>query len=144
VLESVATIFSNRDSSDRINKWTMELSEYVVDFEKRRAIKSQTLTNFVVDLMEPNSQSEGIIHESPWLICCNRAWGSFIASAAEVLISPSRIKLCYAARLQFTKEADTCTDIITEYKAILLGLHKLRAVGFQTCVLCTDLKVVSS
>jgi hypothetical protein len=34
-------IFGNGDSSDRICKWVMELSEYVVDFEKRNAIKSQ-------------------------------------------------------------------------------------------------------
>jgi hypothetical protein len=33
-------IFGNRDSSDGISKWTMELSEYVVDFEKRSVIKS--------------------------------------------------------------------------------------------------------
>jgi hypothetical protein len=33
-------IFGNRDSSGRISKWVMELSEYVVYFEKRSAIKS--------------------------------------------------------------------------------------------------------
>jgi hypothetical protein len=27
-------IFGNRDSSRRISKWAMELSEYIVDFEK--------------------------------------------------------------------------------------------------------------
>jgi hypothetical protein len=39
-------IFGNRDNFDRINKWSMELSEYVVDFEKICAIKSQILTDF--------------------------------------------------------------------------------------------------
>jgi hypothetical protein len=33
-------IFGNRDSFSRTNKWVMELLEYVVDFEKRSAIKS--------------------------------------------------------------------------------------------------------
>jgi hypothetical protein len=33
-------IFGNRDCSSRIGKWAMELSEHVVDFEKRSAIKS--------------------------------------------------------------------------------------------------------
>jgi hypothetical protein len=33
-------IFRNRDSSRRISKWTIELSEHVVDFEKRSSIKS--------------------------------------------------------------------------------------------------------
>jgi hypothetical protein len=31
-------IFGNRDSSKRISKWAMELSEYVVDFKKRSTI----------------------------------------------------------------------------------------------------------
>jgi hypothetical protein len=33
-------IFGNRYSSKRISKWVTELSEYIVDFEKRSAIKS--------------------------------------------------------------------------------------------------------
>jgi ribonuclease HI len=40
-------IFGNRDSSDRISKWAMELSEYVIDFEKHSAIKSQILADFI-------------------------------------------------------------------------------------------------
>jgi hypothetical protein len=39
-------IFRNRDSSGRISKWAMELLEYVVDFEKHSAIKSQVLAIF--------------------------------------------------------------------------------------------------
>jgi ribonuclease HI len=50
--------------------------------------------------------------------------------------------LHYAARLQFTNEIDKCTNNIAEYEAILLGLHKLRAIGVQTCLLRTYLKVV--
>jgi ribonuclease HI len=46
---------------------------------------------------------------------------------SAILVSPSRIK---------------CTNNIAEYEPILLGLHKLRAIGVQTCTLCTDSKVV--
>jgi hypothetical protein len=42
-------IFRNRDSSGRIGKWVMELSELVIDFEKRTAIKSQVLADFIAD-----------------------------------------------------------------------------------------------
>jgi hypothetical protein len=38
-------IFGNKDSSRRISKWAMELSEHVIDFEKHSAIKSQVLCN---------------------------------------------------------------------------------------------------
>jgi ribonuclease HI len=78
-------------------------------------------------------------------VYCDGAWGSTRAGAVAVaiIVSPSRIKLCYVARLQFTNEADKCTNNIVEYKAILLGLHKLRAIGVQTCVLRMNSKVVS-
>jgi hypothetical protein len=40
-------IFGNRDNSNKISKWAMELLEYEVDFEKRSVIKSQILADFV-------------------------------------------------------------------------------------------------
>jgi hypothetical protein len=74
-------IFGNRDSSRRIGKWAMELSEHVVDFEKHSAIKSQILADFVAEWIEPGSAIEGA------------AWGATGARAAAILTSPSEIKL---------------------------------------------------
>jgi hypothetical protein len=68
-------IFGNRDSSERIIKWAMELSEHVVDFEKCSTIKSQILADFVVEWMKPGSTVKGAIPESPWLIYCKGVWG---------------------------------------------------------------------
>jgi ribonuclease HI len=121
----------------------MELSEYVADFEKRNAIKSQVLADFVAELMEPGSGIEGDLPESPWSIYCDGAWGVVGARVVAILISPLGIKLCYATRLQFSSKVDKCTNNIAEYEAILLGLHKLRAIGFQRCTLHTDSKVVA-
>jgi hypothetical protein len=86
-------IFDNKDSSGRISKWAMELSEYLVDFEKRSVIKPHILADFVAEWMEPSSLTEGIVHESPWLIYCDGASGKAGAGLAVVLISPSGIKL---------------------------------------------------
>jgi hypothetical protein len=58
------------------------------------------------------------------------------------LISPSRIKLRYVAWLQFTKDTHKCTNNIA-YEVIMLGLHKLRVIRVQRCVLRIDSKVVS-
>jgi hypothetical protein len=46
-------IFRNRDYSGRIGKWAMELSEHVVDFENRSAIKSQVVADFIAGWTEP-------------------------------------------------------------------------------------------
>jgi hypothetical protein len=58
-------IFVNRDISGRISKWVTKLSEYVVDFEKRSAIKSQILADFVAEWPEPQSQTDNTTQESP-------------------------------------------------------------------------------
>jgi hypothetical protein len=53
----------------------MELSEHVVDFEKRSAIKSHVLANFIADWMEPSGYNEGMVLETPWQVYCDRARG---------------------------------------------------------------------
>jgi hypothetical protein len=67
-------IFRNCDSSVRIRKWAMELSEHVVDFEKRSAIKSQVLADFIADWMEPSGYTEGIVVKTSWQVYCDGAW----------------------------------------------------------------------
>jgi ribonuclease HI len=141
--QPLGDIFGNRDSSRRISKWAMELSEHVIDFEKRNAIKSQVLANFIAEWTESGSTIEGEVLESPWLVYCDGAWDAVRAGATAILISPSGIKLRYAARLQFSNKADKCTNNIVGYEAILLGLCKLRAIGVQRCTLRTYSKVVT-
>jgi hypothetical protein len=46
-----------------------------VDFEKRSAIKSQILADFMAEWTEPGSAIEGAVPESPWLVYCDGAWG---------------------------------------------------------------------
>jgi hypothetical protein len=92
-------IFGNRDSSGRISKWAMELSECVVDFKNCSAIKLQVLADFVAEWTEPRSVTEGEVPETSWVVYCDGAWGATSVGAAVILFSPSGIKLCYTARM---------------------------------------------
>jgi hypothetical protein len=126
-------IFHNRDGSDRIGKWATELLEYIINFERRNAIESQILADFMAEWTVPQIQTD-TMQNPPWLIYCDGAWGSTGAGVVAILTSPSGIKLRYAARLQFTNGIDKCTNNIVEYKGILLGLQKLRAIACKpTC-----------
>jgi hypothetical protein len=58
-----------------MSKWAMELSEYVVDFEKRSAIKSQILADFMAEWTDLRSAIEGEMPETPWVVYCDEAWG---------------------------------------------------------------------
>jgi hypothetical protein len=90
-------IFRNQDSSGRIGKWAMELSEHVIDFKKKIAIKSQVLADFIADLTKPSSYTEGTVVDTLWQVYCDRAWGVSRARVAAILKSPSGIRLRYAA-----------------------------------------------
>jgi hypothetical protein len=114
-------IFGNMDSSERIGKWTTELSEHIINFEKCSAIKLQILADFMAEQTYLESQAD-IVQESHWLVYCDRSWGSTVAGAVTILTSPSIIKLHYVTRLQFASETDKCTNNIAKYEDILLGL----------------------
>jgi hypothetical protein len=80
-------IFDSRDSFGRINKWAMEISEYVVNFEKCGAIQSQVLANFVVEWMEPRCTTEGEVPETPWVVYCDGSWGQQGRSSSCTLLA---------------------------------------------------------
>jgi hypothetical protein len=135
-------LFRNTEASIRIAKWVAKLSGYHITFEPRTTIKSQVLADFIVDWTGPTWHQE----ESPekvWTIHCDGAWCHAGAGAAAIITSPIGVKYRYVARLSFALESDRCTNNIAEYEAVILGLHKLRALGVTTCIVRTDSKVVA-
>jgi ribonuclease HI len=53
------------------------------------------------------------------------------------------VKYRYATCLSFALESHRCTNNIAEYEVVILGLHKLRALGVTTCIVRTYSKVVA-
>jgi ribonuclease HI len=100
-------------------------------------IQSQALAEFIAD-WTPGAQDEGsVIDNEAWTMFCDGSWGTFDEGATAILISPSKIKTCYVARLKFN-----CTNNIAEYEALLLGLRKLKEMGIRRAVLKFDSHVI--
>jgi ribonuclease HI len=132
-------IMRNREATGRIEKWAAELNEFTIDYVHRSSIQSQSLADFFVDWM-PGAQEEEINKDvEAWTVFCDGSWGTFGAGATVVLVAPSKVRTCYAAKLDFR-----CTNNIAEYEALLLGLRKLRAMGIRRAILKTDSQVISS
>jgi ribonuclease HI len=128
----------NREATGRIGKWVAELNEFTIDYVHRSSIQSQALANFIAD-WTPGAQEEEISKDTEaWTVFCDGSWGTFGAGAAAVLVAPSKVKTCYATKLDFS-----CTNNIAEYKALLLGLRKLWAMGIRRAILKTDSQVIS-
>jgi hypothetical protein len=133
-------LFTNKEASTRIIKWGAELSEYTIDFERRSAIKSQVLADFVVDWTSPthNFDEEML---TPWVVQCDGAWCHKGVGISAVVTSPIGVMIRYAARLIFVKD-EHCTNNTTEYEALLLVLRKMKALGQQNFIIKTHSKVI--
>jgi ribonuclease HI len=133
-------LFANRDASTRIIKWGAELSEYVVDFERRSAVKSQVLADFVVDWTSPIQNFEENAPE-PWIVQCDGAWCYKGVGISAVMTSPMGVVIRYAARLVFANNEHS-TNNTMEYEALLLALRKMKDLGQQNFIIRTDSKVI--
>ena len=62
----------------------------------RSSIQSQALADFIAD-WTPGAQDEETNKDAEvWTVFCDGSWGTFGAGAADVLVSPSKVKTCYA------------------------------------------------
>ncbi|XP_072146461.1 uncharacterized protein [Setaria viridis] len=132
-------VFSNREASGRITKWASELSEFVVDFERRSAIKSQVFADFIVDWTSPSENQDEV--ETPRVIYCDGAWCDRGVGISAIVTSPSNVKIRYTARLKFSSESRS-TNNTTEYEALLLALRKMKGLGQKVFIIKIDSKVI--
>jgi ribonuclease HI len=130
-------IMRNREATGRIGKWAAELNEFTIDYVHRSSIQSQALADFIADWTLGAHKEEVSKDAEAWTVFCDGSWGTFGAGAAAVLVAPSKVKTCYAAKLDFS-----CTNNIAEYEALLLGLRKLRAMGIRRVILKIDSQVI--
>jgi ribonuclease HI len=131
-------IMRNIEATRRIGKWATELNEFSIDYVHRSSIQSQALAYFIVDWTPGAQEEEENKDDEAWTVFCDGSWGTFGAGAAAVLVAPSKVRTCYAIKLDFS-----CTNNIAECEALLLGLRKLKAMGIRRAVLKTDSQVIS-
>jgi ribonuclease HI len=131
-------IMRNREATGRIGKWVAELNKFSIDYVHRSSIQSQALADFIADWTLGAQEEEANKDAKAWTVFCDGSWGTFGAGAAVVLVVPSKVRTCYAVKLDFS-----CTNNIAEYAALLLGLRKLKAMGIRRAVLKTDSQVIS-
>jgi hypothetical protein len=111
-------IMRNREATGRIGKWAAELNEFSIDYVHRSSIQSHALADFITDWMPGAQEEETSKDAEAWTVFCDGSWGTFGAGAVAVLVAPSKVRTCYAVKLDFS-----CTNKIAEYEALLLGLE---------------------
>ncbi|XP_071683589.1 uncharacterized protein [Lolium perenne] len=131
-------IICNRDATDRIAKWAVELGIHNITYESRHAIKSQALADFLADWEEaqqPSSPAD-LKHWTLHFDCSKNLEG---AGAGVVLTSPKG-DIVRFLQLRF----EPCTNNMAEYEALLHGMRIAKEMGATRLHCLGDSDLVAS
>uniref|UniRef100_A0A2N9ERH4 Uncharacterized protein n=1 Tax=Fagus sylvatica TaxID=28930 RepID=A0A2N9ERH4_FAGSY len=114
------------DATGRLIQWSVELSEFDIDYRSRSAIKAQALADFIVEFTNKDDEPvETEENKAPrWTVHTD---GSSTKNAGRVRIiirSPEGDVIKRAIRLQYTT-----TNNKAEYGALLAGLKTAKTLG---------------
>jgi hypothetical protein len=110
-------VIQNHDTTRRIAKWALELLEEAITYTPRTAIKSQVLTNFIVEWTEIQ-MPPAPVDEEYWTMYFDGSLMKKGASVRLVFISPLRVHMRYMVCLYFP-----ASNNMAEYEALINGLR---------------------
>ncbi|GFY91230.1 hypothetical protein Acr_07g0014260 [Actinidia rufa] len=128
------------DTLGRLLKWSIELSEFHIEYKPRTAIKAQALADFIVESTHEDTQPEttplemGIPKEptskkdlAHWILFVDGSSNQHGCGAGLVIRAPSGEQMEYAIRMGFQ-----ATNNEAEYEALLAGLRVATELGAQS------------
>uniref|UniRef100_A0A2N9HB70 RNase H type-1 domain-containing protein n=1 Tax=Fagus sylvatica TaxID=28930 RepID=A0A2N9HB70_FAGSY len=104
------------DAAGRLVQWSIEMSEFHIDYRPRTAIKAQALADFIAEFTQP-WKDEG--------------------EPEEVLISLEKDKFKYALQLRFR-----ATNNEAEYEALLARLKLSESMGIKNMTIKSDSQLI--
>ncbi|KAK1610937.1 hypothetical protein QYE76_034610 [Lolium multiflorum] len=134
--EPISEIMGNKDASGRIAKWAIQLSPYVPVYERRYAIKSQALADFLVDWAEMQYKPPEQKIEY-WKMHFDGSKLKEGLGAGVVLTSPKGDHLWYVLQVHFR-----ASNNVAEYEALVHGLKVAKEIGVHRIICYGDSDLV--
>ena len=108
------------ETSGRLMKWAIELSEFDIRYRMKTAIKGQVLADFVMEFasMEPARDAQAATDFSTWKLSVDGALNAQGSGAGLILTSPEGIDIEYELRFGFHTSNNEA-----EYEAVIAGLN---------------------
>ena len=107
------------ETSGRLMKWAIELSEFDIRYKPKTSIKGQVLADFVMEFTsaEPAKDAQTTTDLSIWKLSVDGASNARGSGAGLILTSPEGIDIEYALRFGFRASNNEA-----EYEAVIAGL----------------------
>nr|KYP35342.1 Uncharacterized protein Mb2253c family [Cajanus cajan] len=112
--------------------WSVELSEFDIQYESRRPLKAQCLADFVVELT-PTTVEEPQV----WTLHVDGSFNSKGGGAGIILEGPNQVTLEKSLKFSFK-----VTNNQAEYEALLAGLRLARDLGARRVSCNSDSKLM--
>ena len=132
-------IFHNPETSRRLIKWAIELSEFDIRYKLRTAVNGQVLADFIMEFTPSNTLAQPIetTQLAPylpiWRLSVDGSANSQGSGAGLILTSPDGIDVEYALRFRFQASNNEA-----EYKAVIAGLNLAYSMEADQLEICSD------
>ncbi|XP_021737362.1 uncharacterized protein LOC110703889 [Chenopodium quinoa] len=123
------------ETSGRLLKWAIELSEYVITYKPRVSIKSQALSDFIVETSY-YEEEEGT---DTWKVSVDDSSASTGSGARVIMISPQGDVFEYAVKFKFKASNNE-----KEYEEALAGIQLCISAEAKRIEMITDSQLVAN
>ena len=123
------------ETSGRLMKWAIELSEFDIRYKLKNAIKWQVLADFVMEFTsaEPAKDAQTTTYLSVWKLSVDGASNAQGSGAGLILTSPEGIDIEYALRFGFRASNNEA-----EYESVIAGLNLAHSLEVDQLEVCSD------
>uniref|UniRef100_A0A2N9HQX3 Uncharacterized protein n=1 Tax=Fagus sylvatica TaxID=28930 RepID=A0A2N9HQX3_FAGSY len=123
---------------DGLIQWSIELSEFDIDYRPRTAIKAQALADFIAEFTSKDDEpTEDVEQASKWTVNIDGSSTKDSGGVGIVLRSPEGDIIKQAIRLQYPT-----TNNEAEYEALLVGLKTAKILGATELDIRSDSQLV--
>ena len=132
-------ILHTLETSGRLVKWAIELSEFDIRYKLRTTIKGQVLADFIIEFTstEPTKTTKLTSDPSIWRLSVDGDADAQGSGVSLILTSPDGIDVVYALRFEFQDSNNKA-----EYEVVITGLNLAHSMEADQLEICSDSHLV--
>ena len=136
---SMKQVLHKPETSGRLMKWALELSEFDIRYKPKTSIKGQVLADFIMEFTSAELVEDArATPDLPiWKLFVDGAANAQGSGAELILTYPEGIDIEYALRFGFQASNNEA-----EYEAVIVGLNLAHSMEVNQLEVCSDSQLV--